>query len=211
MTEYATPVDRRQRKSRAALRLALTNLVATKPYEAITVEDIVDAADVARATFYAHYRDKTELLIDTTRELVVELQTRVLDVLPQQPSPTGAGLIAVFEHVKTRPDLYRVLISGEGGPAPREELTTAFTDTAARALATFKGTGGQEMRLPMAFVATAFVGSMLAVVESWLGGHIRGTAKQLAVRFLQGQLAGLEWALGFEPGELALPAGLVDA
>jgi len=65
--------DRRQRKSRAALQQALLTLISTKAYDSITVEDITELADVARATFYAHCKDKPALLMEVSRELVEEL------------------------------------------------------------------------------------------------------------------------------------------
>jgi len=61
--------DRRVRKTRAGLGDALMSLCAEKPYEAITVQDIIDRADVSRSTFYAHYVDKDSLLLDAFRGL----------------------------------------------------------------------------------------------------------------------------------------------
>ena len=206
MTQTASGIDRRQRKSRAALRQALIELLTAKPYEAITVEDVVGTADVARATFYAHYRDKGELLLDATRELLVELQERVLEVAPTGPTPTTAGVAAVFDHAQAHPELYRVLITGEGGPEARAELITVFTQTAGRALANFRAELKQQPRTPMTLVTSAFVGSLLATIEHWLAGQLPGNVAQISRRFLEGQISGLEWSLGFKPGELKIVA-----
>jgi AcrR family transcriptional regulator len=62
-------LDRRVRKTRKGLGDALLSLCAVKPYEAITVQDIIDRADVSRSTFYAHYVDKDGLLLDAFRGL----------------------------------------------------------------------------------------------------------------------------------------------
>lgn len=40
---------------------ALISLLKKKPFEKITVQDILDETPVTRATFYAHYRDKYEI------------------------------------------------------------------------------------------------------------------------------------------------------
>src|SRR6185503_17813339 len=54
--------DRRKRKTRLQLRSALLSLLKEKRYEEISVQDIIERADVARSTFYIHYVDKDDLL-----------------------------------------------------------------------------------------------------------------------------------------------------
>jgi len=55
--------DRRTRKTRQILRSALLALLKEKRYEDISVQDIIERADVARSTFYVHYVDKDDLLM----------------------------------------------------------------------------------------------------------------------------------------------------
>ena len=62
--------DRRVRHTRTALHDALASLVHEKPYDRIVVREIIDRADVGRSTFYAHYRDKDELLEHGIREML---------------------------------------------------------------------------------------------------------------------------------------------
>src|SRR5258707_301232 len=55
------PADRRVRRTRRALREALVALIVERGYEKVTVQDVLDRADIGRSTFYAHYRDKDDL------------------------------------------------------------------------------------------------------------------------------------------------------
>lgn len=55
--------DRRTRRTRQLLREALLSLLKEKRYEDISVQDIIERADVARSTFYVHYIDKQDLLV----------------------------------------------------------------------------------------------------------------------------------------------------
>ena len=61
MAEATT--DRRVRRTRQLLRDALMELTLERGYDRITVQDILDRADIGRSTFYSHYRDKDDLMV----------------------------------------------------------------------------------------------------------------------------------------------------
>jgi AcrR family transcriptional regulator len=210
MTVAETPrLDRRQRKSRAALQGALVTLIARKPYAEITIDDVAETADVARATFYAHYTDKAALLAAATQRLIDEMAEDVSAVSWVGAGTDwhfdGSGLLAVLGHVERNCDLYRLVITGEGGPEPRRTLIETFHATGRRVFAAAQQHGHQT-RQPLDLTVTAFVGALLAVLEDWIDGSDRLDAGDLAVTFMQQQAGGLEWALGFEPGQLQYSA-----
>ncbi len=62
-------MDRRQRKTRTAIFQAFEELLRTKRATQITVGEIIERADVGRATFYAHFETKEALLEALCEEL----------------------------------------------------------------------------------------------------------------------------------------------
>ena len=62
-------MDRRQRKTRQAIYDAFAGLLEKKSYSGITVQDIIDKADIGRSTFYSHFETKDELLRSLCSEI----------------------------------------------------------------------------------------------------------------------------------------------
>jgi AcrR family transcriptional regulator len=60
--------DARVRRTRDALGDALVALMQEKPFETITIQDVLDRAHVSRSTFYTHYSDKDDLLMSDSEE-----------------------------------------------------------------------------------------------------------------------------------------------
>lgn len=62
-------MDRRQRKTREAIFTAFIALLSKKDFGQITVGEIIQQADIGRATFYAHFETKDYLLKELCQEL----------------------------------------------------------------------------------------------------------------------------------------------
>src|SRR5689334_9364131 len=110
--ESEIKMDRRKVRTRQMLRDALIALILEKGYDATTVEDITNRANLGRATFYLHYRDKDELLLHTLETTFDELVKNLKPISLDDAGPAQA-LIA-FQHAAENRDLYRVMLSGQG-------------------------------------------------------------------------------------------------
>ena len=103
----AGKVDRRVRRSKELLRSALLAAILDKGYERVTVQDIIDRADVGRSTFYAHFRDKEDLLFYGLEELRAAFD-------PAAQVPGRSPTLAVFEHFHASREIWRAMAGRRG-------------------------------------------------------------------------------------------------
>jgi AcrR family transcriptional regulator len=158
-------MDRRAARTRKALHGALMALILRKGYDAITIQDIIDEADVGRSTFYAHYTGKEDLLRRGFATLRVELgdaQRAARARTGSQDRPLAFSL-AMFEHAAGYTDVYRALVGGRGGVVAVSEIRRALAEIVKKELAVPEGeTVPQDVRVD--FV----VGTFLTVLTWWL-------------------------------------------
>ena len=93
--------DRRIQRTRAMLLSALLDLIVERGYEEVSVQDIVDRANVGRSTFYKHFLDKRELLLTGIAGLQ-ELLTEQMATPNTQAAPSKRLLFSLplFRHVQ---------------------------------------------------------------------------------------------------------------
>jgi AcrR family transcriptional regulator len=200
----AKPPDRRQRRSQASCRRALLELICEQSYDSITVDQIVERADIGRATFYAHYADKGALLRELSDELIGDAATRARNTNPAATpgSYSGSAAAEVLKHAGEHPALYRLVISGGGGPEPRVQLFATLRSAVAEIFTDVATSLKRTPAMSMDMTSTAFTGALLAVTEAWLDGAVAGTPNEVAAIFMHGQVEGLRWALGLKPDAL---------
>lgn len=114
-------MDRRQRKTRKAVFAAFTGLLEEKPYSAITVQEILDRADIGRSTFYAHFETKDALVVELCAELTDHVfasrhggEDTSAD-FPKGSTGVAAEVTHILYHIQdSRPYLEGLLTSSNG-------------------------------------------------------------------------------------------------
>jgi AcrR family transcriptional regulator len=192
--------DRRVGKTRKALREALTDLILERGYESVTVQDLIDRADVGRSTFYAHFIDKDDLLMS----IFAELQVPGPDTSRWTPDdPAFSWTLDLFRHFGSGKRLFRAVSSSRSGELARRE-TKRWLEELARAEL-------NRLRLPQSVepmtletVVSFLVGTFLGFMDWWMRPeHEQLTAEQVDQAFRALVLPGVSRVLRLE---IELPA-----
>ena len=134
-------IDRRQAKTWAALRQALMALIRRKGFDAITVQEILDKADVGRSTFYAHCTGKVDLLRKSVRQLREELfaahAKHAAGERTHAAPPPFAYSRFMLDHLDANRDLYYNVVHTRGGDIVLSEIRRLVADFAREDLASF--------------------------------------------------------------------------
>jgi AcrR family transcriptional regulator len=197
-------VQRRVARTKAAIEDAFVQLVLERGYDRVAVEDITDRADLARATFYAHYRNKEAVQFSVFSRLTEDLVQRIAG----QGGPPDAvhrdAIAAAYRQAAEMPDLYRACLSDA---RTRRAHLSALSRYAEQNFGDRLTALGQQPRVPVPVMARAFAGAHVAILEAWLAGELDGDIEELASMALDLLIYGAAWGHGFRLDELRYSTG----
>jgi len=195
----AQRTDRRVQRTRQLLQDALIGMMIEKGYEATTVQDIIDRANVGRATFYAHFADKETLLASRIEDL------RAMLTQQQQALATPGGLLerglgfslAMLEHARSHLPLYAAIVGRESGAFVLHRIHRTIAALVGLDLKALGVKSAPEQRdLAVEYIAGAF----MAVLTWWLDRGAKLPPQEVDGIFRRLMLQGLAAELGLRPG-----------
>lgn len=160
--------DRRVKRTRSALRSAFLELIDVKGYDETSIRDVVDRADVGRATFYKHYADKEDLLRQSLAELAEHLRASMQDECSADGSAErGDALafsLATLEHIAQVKPMFTALLASRGSQLVQElflEVLEEIVDSALESVPT-------EGVVPRAALVKYLSSTLLAIARWWI-------------------------------------------
>ncbi|RKN53152.1 TetR/AcrR family transcriptional regulator [Micromonospora costi] len=182
-------VDRRVRRTREAIHRALVTLMLEKGYDAVTVAEIIERADIGRSTFYTHYTDKQHVLYTTL--------DAVADFLRAQRDASGGRLFgfsrALFEHVHEQRELLRALLGRRGGTVVHNRIRQVLVDLVREDL---ESRARPDAVVPIEIAVDSVVGSYLALLGRWADDREPYPPQQMDAVFRQLVIPGIAASLG---------------
>ena len=151
--------DARSIKSGRALQEALLTLLELKPFDQITIRDIVAEAGVHYATFFRHHSTKEALLDHVAADQIdrlVELTLPVLDSVDSQ-----SAFVALCSYVNDHRKLWTTLLTGGAAGTMRDELLRV-----SRSLASDRAP--EDSWLPVELAVICTVSLIVETLAWWL-------------------------------------------
>ena len=179
-------MDRRQRKSRQAIFSAFIALLAKKDFSQITVGEIIESADIGRATFYSHFETKDYLL----KELCGELFCHILDAADNEHTDHRhifecddheSVFLHLFRHIAKNDNNLLLLLS-----CPNNELFLRYFETELRHLvvrqrAMFESRKSET--LPDSFWTDHIASTFTQTVRWWIANGMKQSPETITEYF----------------------------
>jgi AcrR family transcriptional regulator len=160
--------ERRKQRTRSQLVQAAISLILEKGYDAVSVEDITERADLGRGTFYVHFDNKEQLVWKAIQEGFDALNAEVLTRYAHEQSPRLEYLvwIRMFEYAATKRDLFLVMMGGRGSALLSERIEAYLVQIVEESVRS--GRFFPHLRHDPVLIAQFWVGALIRMMKWWL-------------------------------------------
>ena len=180
-------MDRRQRKTREAVFTASSALLSQKRFSKITVEEIIDRADVGRSTFYAHFETKDYLLKALCEELFCHIFDATQEHIPSHRhifscDPPDSVFLHLFQHFSRNDNHILDLLSGENNDLFLQFFKSglvAFLDSQ------FDTLGIRQIpELPKSYLVNHVAATFVETLRWWIAHQMQESPEKITTYFL---------------------------
>ncbi|MDD7388271.1 MAG: TetR/AcrR family transcriptional regulator [Lachnospiraceae bacterium] len=179
-------MDRRQQKTRKAIFQSFTALLGEKSYNNITVQEIINRADIGRSTFYAHFETKDDLLKELCSELFGHIVNSAMDCththgLYSDGRAPESVFCHLLQHLQENDSNILGLLSCESSEIFLRYFKDSLNELVRVQLLNQQDESGRRSRtdLPDEFLINHISGSFVEMVQWWLKGHRKQTPQEL--------------------------------
>ncbi len=170
--------DRRVQRSKQLLQQALVSLISEKRFAKITVQEIIERANVGRTTFYAHFQSKEDLFLSSHSQIVDMISRSFFTEDGAWRSEPSPELIAFLKTIDHRRDVYFFLSwRDETGGVIRLLKERIAENLAARLHELFRE---EDSSIPFVVLAQHVAGSMVALIGWWMDRRTAYTLQDIA-------------------------------
>jgi AcrR family transcriptional regulator len=170
----AKRVDRRVQRTQQLLREALLSLIQEKGFETLSVQEIIDRANVGRATFYAHFENKEDLLVsglDGLRNYLKERQREALSRTSGVEERVFAFSHEMFSHANEHRNVYRAMVGKQSGAVVEQLLHKILLDLVRDEVKAVIPRGARGA-VPTEALAQFIAGGLFGLLIWWLNGRM---------------------------------------
>lgn len=188
--------DRRSQRTRRLITSATLGLLFERRYDAITVQDILERADIGRSTFYAHFFDKEDVLTSIVDEM--------LESFHQQLAQRTRGnrlipALELFEHVQQNEQYFRAMLRGRTGEVLWEAAQAALSRSIEQGLPPADTANVAAPAIPPTVMANYLAGAFLSLLKWWLQAEMPYPPATMASIFQRLAFPGIQAASNLPP------------
>ena len=176
--------DRRIQRTRNMLNDALMSLVIEKGYEATTVQDILDRANLGRSTFYTHFRDKDELLtagLQQMQKMIEKIDSNFNR--PRGPGRHHPSARMILEHTAQHHRFYKAMLGKPGGEIVEGFLSRYAITLVGQHLKSLAA--GKKTAIPHEILVHFIASSFLGILTWWLSHDLPYSPEEMDRMFHQ--------------------------
>lgn len=153
--------NRRGQKTEVALRQALAELIHEKPYDDVVVKEILARANVGRSTFYAHYKDKKDLLFSGFQDVLLGAQSAA------EPGDLLWFSRPVLEHIEQERRTRKSSLDQRRRRSIHGHLNRSIADRIQTDMKTLRRRQRGAPRVPEGVLARWIASTFLLVLDWW--------------------------------------------
>ena len=179
--------DRRVQRTELLLRGALLSLIQEKGFETLSVQDIIDRANVGRATFYAHFDNKEDLLVSGFDNLRASLKERQREALGRRSGLDERVLgfsCEMFAHANEHRDVF-LAMAGKRSHAIVQQLLYRILLDLVRDDVKATVSRVRANSVPVEALAQFITGALFGLLMWWLNGKMRLSVEEVNTLFRQ--------------------------
>ncbi len=174
--------DRRVIRTRAELIQALHALIQEEPYARITVQDILERANVGRTTFYTHFYDKDDLLVSAIPDDILGFDEESDSLIP--------SLVPIFSHAQENHSLFRALMGSDGITLIQKMGHEKTVQNWLKHIERLREKGFKAPSQPMV-VAQYLTGAFMSLLKWWLDEKMPHSPEEMDTIFRELTFTGL--------------------
>ena len=177
--------DRRVLRTRQQCVEALIALIQEKGFDALTVQDIIDRANIGRSTFYSHFDGKEDLLISglgMLRSSLLEAQKEALKGPGKAEDKAFVFGQEMFAHAHDHRRVFRAMVGRHGGALIQQHFQRMLVDLVREDLKAVAPKDPNAM-VPQEAIVQYIAGGLWGMLAWWMDGRMKMSVEEVNALF----------------------------
>lgn len=177
--------DRRVLRTRQQCMEALISLIQEKGFDALTVQDIIDRANIGRSTFYSHFEGKEDLLLRGLDQLRFSLQEAQRQAHKGQGKAEERAFVfshELFAHAHEHRRVFSAMVGRHGGALVQQHFQRMLVDLVREDVKAVAPKDPKAL-IPQEAIVQYVAGGLWGMLAWWMDGRMRMSVEEVNALF----------------------------